>query len=174
MVITLFYYNGYTQQPTLTCLGTLGGDESEATGISSDGSIIVGWSYDDSSIYRAFKWTANNGMQDVGAGDWSKASAVSSDGLVIIVNISPVAYRWTQTGGLENLGNLGGNSNGANDVSSDGSVIVGFSHNSAGDPYAFRWVNGIGMEQIGTFYSFAQGVSGDGSTVTGFETGSAG
>ena len=219
MVITLFYSNGYAQQPTLTWLGTLGGsnseaqsvsddgsvvvgvsnnsngsyrafkwtaangmqdigtlggDESEATGISSDGSIIVGWAYNDSSIYRAFKWTASNGMQDFGAGDWSKASAVSSDGLVIIVNISPVAYRWTQTGGLENLGNLGTNSSGANAVSSNGSVIVGYSYNASNDPYAFRWVDGIGMEQIGTFYSFAQGVSGDGSTVTGFETGSAG
>lgn len=219
MVMTLLYYNGYAQQPTLTWLGTLGGNkseaqsvsddgsvvagrsnngsgsyrafiwtaangmqdmgtlggnESEATGISSDGSVIVGWSYDASSIYRAFKWTLSNGMQDFGAGDWSKASGVSSDGLVITVNISPMAYRWTLSGGLQNLGSLGGNNTGANAVSSNGSVIVGYSHNASNDPYAFRWVDGIGIEQIGTYYSFAQGVSGDGSTVTGFETGSAG
>ena len=155
-------------------LGTLGGDWSEATDISADGSVIVGWSYDANGIYRAFKWTAATGMQDFGAGDWSKASAVSSDGSEIIVNISPIAYRWTLSGGLEDLGNLGGNSTGANDVSSDGSIIVGSSNNSAGDPYAFRWVEGNGMEQIGTFYSFALAVSGDGLTVTGFETGSAG
>jgi len=49
-----------------------------------------------------------------------------------------------------------------------------FSYVSAGDPYAFRWVDGVGMEQIGTFYSFARGISGDGNTITGFETGSAG
>jgi len=219
IVMTLLYYNGYAQQPTLTWLGTLGGSrseahcisddgsvvagrsnnvsgsyrafnwtaangmqdmgtlggtESEATGISSDGSIIVGFSSDASSIYRAFKWNITDGMQDLGTGDFSKASAVSSDGSVIIVNISPVAYRWTLSGGLENLGNLGGNSTGANDVSADGSVIVGYSHNSAGDPYAFRWVQGSGMVNIGAYYSFADGVSGDGSTVTGFETGSAG
>ncbi len=219
MVMTLLYYNGYAQQPTLTWLGTLGGshseavcisddgsvitgrsdngngsyrafiwtatdgmqdigtlggDESEAAGISSDGSIIVGWSYDASSIYRAFKWTVNDGIQDFGAGEWSKATGVSADGLVIIVNVSPMAYRWTLSGGLENLGNLGGNSTGANDVSADGSVIVGYSNNNAGDPYAFRWVQGSGMVNIGTYYSFADGVSGDGSTVTGFETGSAG
>jgi probable HAF family extracellular repeat protein len=156
-------------------MGTLGGDESGATGISSDGSIIVGWSYDSSAIYRAFKWTASYGMQDFGAGEWSQASGVSSDGSVIIVNISPMAYRWTLSGGLENLGNLGGvNSTSASAVSSDGSVIVGSSYNSAGDPYAFRWIEGTGMQQIGTYYSFARGVSGDGSTVTGFETGSAG
>jgi probable HAF family extracellular repeat protein len=155
-------------------MGTLGGTESEATGISSDGSVVVGWSYDANSIYRAFKWTASNGMQDFGAGDWSKAKGVSADGSVIIVNISPVAYRWTLSGGLENLGNLGGTSTGANDVSADGSVIVGYSNNGAGDPYAFRWIQGFGMVNIGAYYSFADGVSGDGSTVTGFETGSAG
>jgi probable HAF family extracellular repeat protein len=219
MVMTLLYCNGYAQQPTLTWLGTLGGskseaqgvsddgsvvvgvssksngsyrafkwtaangmqdmgtlggDESEATGISSDGSVIVGWSYDGSSIYRAFKWNVTDGMQDFGAGEWSKATAVSKDGLVIIFNISPVAYRWTLSGGLQNLGNLGTNNSGANAISSNGSIIVGYSYNTSNDPYAFRWVNGIGMEQIGTYYSFAQGVSGDGSTVTGFETGSAG
>ena len=155
-------------------LGTLGGDWSEATDVSADGSVIVGWSYDSNNIYRVFKWTAGSGMQDLGAGDWSKAYAVSADGSVIIVNISPIAYRWTLSGGFEDLGNLGGNSTGASDVSSDGSVITGSSNNSSGDPYAFRWVDGVGMEQIGTFYSFARGISGDGNTVTGSETGSAG
>jgi len=155
-------------------LGTLGGDWSEANDVSADGSVIVGWSYDANGIYRVFKWTAGSGMQDLGAGDWSTAYAVSADGSVIIVNISPIAYRWTLSGGLEDLGNLGGNSTGASDVSSDGSVITGSSDNISGDPYAFRWVDGVGMEQIGTFYSFARGISGDGNTVTGSETGSAG
>ncbi len=155
-------------------LRTLGGNQSEATGVSSDGSIIVGWSYDSSSIFRAFKWTVADSMKDFGAGEWSKASGVSADGSVITVNSNGVAYRWTLSGGLVNLGNLGGTSTGASVVSANGSVIVGFSNNNAGDPYAFRWIEGTGMEQIGTFYSFADGVSGDGLTVTGFETGSAG
>ena len=219
MVITLLYYNGYAQQPTLTWLGTLGGYKSEAYGISDDGMVVTGYAMDPSGnpfafrwtaangmislgtlggtsstaagissdgntivgladestdIYRAFKWTEADGMQDLGAGNYSKASAVSSDGSVIIVNISPVAYRWTLSGGLEDLGNLGGSSTGASDVSADGSVIVGYSNNSAGDPYAFRWVQGSGMVNIGAYYSFALGVSGDGSTVTGSETGVAG
>ena len=155
-------------------LGTLGGDWSEATDVSADGLVIVGWSYDTNGIYRAFKWTAAAGMQDLGTGDYSKAKGVSTDGLVIIVNISPVAYRWTLSGGLEDLGNLGGTSTGANDISADGSVIVGYSNIASGDPYAFRWDQGSGIVNIGAYYSFADGVSGDGSTVTGFETGSAG
>ena len=155
-------------------LGTLGGDGSEAADISADGTVIVGWSSDANGIYRAFKWTASTGMQDLGAGDYSKAYGISADGSVIILDIYPIAYRWSQAGGLLDLGTLGGASSSASDISSDGSTITGFSYNSLNDPYAFRWVDGIGMEQIGTYYSFARGISGDGNTVTGFETGSAG
>jgi len=155
-------------------LGTLGGDWIEATDVSADGSVIVGWSYDSSGIYRAFKWTSTTGMQDLGVGDYSKATAVSEDGLAITVNVNSMAYRWTASGGLQNLGNLGGTSTEGSDISADGSVIGGFSNDSTGDPYAFRWSSTGGMIQIGTFYSFALGLSGNGSTVTGFETGSAG
>ncbi len=164
----------WTLATGLQDLGTLGGDGSEATDVSADGSVIVGWSDDNNSIYRAFKWTAATGMQDLGAGDYSKAYGISNDGSAIIVDIYPSAYRWTQSGGLQNLGTLGGASSSASDISADGSKICGVSYVSAGDPYAFRWVAGVGMEQIGTFYSFARGISGDGNTVAGFETGSAG
>ena len=219
MMVTLLYYNGYAQQPTLIWfgtfggnssearavsvngsvvvgvaddsngnprafrwtlatgiqdLGTLGGDGSEATDVSADGTVIVGWSSDASGIYRAFRWTESTGMQDLGVGDYSKAYGVSADGVAIIVDIYPNAYRWTQAGGLQNLGTLGGASSSASDISADGSKICGSSYVSAGDPYAFRWVDGVGMEQIGTFYSFARGISGNGNTITGFETGSAG
>ncbi len=164
----------WTMATGIIDLGTLGGDWSEATDVSADGSVIVGWSYDANNIYRAFKWTASTGMQDLGAGDYSKAYGVSADGSAIIVDIYPSAYRWTQAGGLENLGTLGGASSTASDISADGSFICGSSYVSAGDPYAFRWNEGTGIEQIGTFYSFAFGISGDGNTITGFETGSAG
>lgn len=155
-------------------LGTLGGDWSEATDVSADGSVIVGWSYDANNIYRAFKWTEATGMQDLNVGNYSKAYGVSADGLKIIIDIYPNAYRWTQAGGLQNLGTLGGSSSMAGDISADGTYICGTSYVSAGDPYAFRWKEGVGMEQIGIFYSFAKGISDDGNTVTGFETGSAG
>jgi probable HAF family extracellular repeat protein len=155
-------------------LGTLGGDWSEATDISADGSIIVGWSYDGDSIYRAFKWTESDGTQDIGAGDWSKAYAISNDGSAVVIDIQPIAYRWTQTDGLEDLGTLGGSTSMASDISADGSYICGTSYDSSGNPYAFRWAKGVGMEQIGSYYSFPSGISGDGLTIAGDETGSAG
>jgi len=164
----------WTIQTGIQDLGTLGGNWSEATDVSADGNVIVGWSYDSNNIYRAFKWTETTGMQDLGAGDYSKAYSISDDGLAIIIDLYPIAYRWTQAGGLVDLGTLGGSSSSAADISADGSVICGYSYVSAGDPYAFRWVEGVGMEQIGTFYSFARGISADGNTITGFETGSAG
>ncbi len=156
-------------------LGTLGGNQSIANAVSADDSIVVGWSRDANDIKRAFKWTAATGMQDLGAGDWTEAVAISADGSVVVVNngMDGLAYRWT-SGGMESLGTLGGNQTIAYDVSADGSVIVGTSYVSTGDPYAFRWVSGSGIQQIGTFYSFARGVSADGNTVTGSETGAAG
>ncbi len=156
-------------------LGTLGGSQSIANAVSDDGSIVVGWSRDANDIKRAFKWTEATGMQDLGAGDWTEAVAISADGSAVVVNngMDGFAYRST-SGGMENLGTLGGNQTIAYDISADGSVVVGFSYVSAGDPYAFRWISGSGIQQIGTYYSFARGVSADGNTVTGSETGAAG
>ena len=164
----------WTEATGIQDLGTLGGVWSEATDISADGSVIVGWSYDANDIYRAFKWTAASGMQDLGAGDYSKAYGISGDGSVIIIDIYPGTYRLTQATGLQDLGTLGGSWASSSDISFDGSFISGSSYNSSGDPYAFRWVEGVGMEQIGTYYSFGRGISADGNTITGFETGSAG
>ncbi len=159
---------------TMQDLGTLGGSQSVATGVSGDGSVIVGWSRDQDDDRRAFKWTSADGMQDLGTGKYTEAVAVSFDGSVIVVNngMDGHAYRWTSSG-LVDLGTLGGAQSTAYDISSDGSVIVGFSYDEAGNPYAFRWT-ADSLQKIGTFYSFARGVSGDGNTVTGSETGAAG
>jgi probable HAF family extracellular repeat protein len=157
-------------------LGTLGGSKSKALALSADGSVIVGSSDNSDGVRRAFKWTEANGMQDLGVSDYSEAVAVSDDGSIIVYNdgMDGLAYRWTSSGGSINLGTLGGNSTTATDISSDGSVIVGYSYDSTNNPYAFRWVSESGMEKIGTYYSFARAVSGDGNTVTGSETGAAG
>jgi probable HAF family extracellular repeat protein len=71
---------------------------------------------------------------------------------------------------MEDLGTLGGGESGASDVSADGSVVVGWAHNAAGQKRAFRWTAAGGMQDLGTLgggESWATGVSADGSVVVG-------
>ena len=63
-VLSLIATAGWSQ--SLTWLGTLGGRESEARGVSADGAVVVGWAYNAAGQRRAFRWTASGGMQDLG------------------------------------------------------------------------------------------------------------
>jgi probable HAF family extracellular repeat protein len=75
-------------------LGTLvPGGASYAYGVSADGSVVVGWTQNDSNKRRAFRWTAQGGMQDLnqlyatllqdGSELWG-ATAISPDGRYIV------------------------------------------------------------------------------------------
>jgi probable HAF family extracellular repeat protein len=170
-------------------LGTLPGggqgtptEYSEATGVTPDGTVIVGRS-NSSEGTRAFRWTANGGMVSLGVlpgTTWSFATAVSLDGLVIVGTsvvyssndpAGVLAFRWTQATGMVPLGTLqGGVGSWATAVNADGSVIVGNS-NVNGSNRAFRWTAADGMQDLGTLGSdqtaSATAVSGDGLTILG-------
>ena len=83
---------------------------------------------------------------------------------------------WSQS--LTWLGTLpGGNRSEAWGVSADGSVVVGWDQNAAGEGRAFRWTASGGMQNLGTLggkRSFAFGVSADGAVVVGYATNAAG
>jgi probable HAF family extracellular repeat protein len=74
-------------------LGTLGGDYSEAYGVSADGSVVVGRARNAAGDWRAFRWTAAGGMEDLnttyaslltpGSELW-EARAISPDGRYIV------------------------------------------------------------------------------------------
>jgi probable HAF family extracellular repeat protein len=163
-----------------------------ATGVNADGTVAVGASVAaDVTNTIAYRWTATGGMATLGtlAGDDnSRALGVSGDGKVAVgfsVNAASFrttfvtanhAFRWTQTGGMVNLGALAGdNSSQANATSFDGGVVVGTSSNSdLTHPHVegWRWTQAGGLVGMGFFAnggvsSTATGVSSDGSVIVG-------
>lgn len=181
---------------TITDLGTLGGNSGYARGCSADGAIVVGYAQRpfDTTIfdYRngAFRWTEAGGMVDLGnmpaegarpEGHSAAALACSSDGNVIVGEYfydagSFGAFRWTEAGGMIDLGNLGYVASvSALAVSADGNVVVGRAQPSSGaQSHAWRWTEAGGMVDLGAFSSFAAAqyseataVSDDGSVVIG-------
>jgi probable HAF family extracellular repeat protein len=46
-------------------LGTLGGLRSSAYGVSADGAVVVGSAQNAAGQWRAFRWTALDGMEDL-------------------------------------------------------------------------------------------------------------
>ncbi len=162
---------------------------SYATGVSADGSVVVGSGSSDSGG-QAFRWTESGGM--VGLGDLpggyfvSNANGVSADGSVIVGKGESAsggeAFRWTESGGMVGLGDLPGGyfSSNALDVSADGSVVVGVSYSTFGDE-AFLWTELDGMQNLrdllvaagvsgldGWILRSATAISADGRTIVGY------
>jgi probable HAF family extracellular repeat protein len=66
---------------------------SEAFGVSADGAVVVGWALNAAGFYRAFRWTASGGMEDLNTTYASlltngsvlgEARAISPDGRYIV------------------------------------------------------------------------------------------
>jgi probable HAF family extracellular repeat protein len=58
-----------------------------ATGVSSDGEVVVGSARNGCTFARAFRWTESTGMVDLGSsveGRTSLATGVSADGMVVV------------------------------------------------------------------------------------------
>jgi hypothetical protein len=151
---------------------------SEATGISGDGSTVVGRSRDLQSDYlgEAFRWTESGGMQGLGylrpGGTFSRANGISRDGTTI-VGVSQSSgpgnptegFVWTESTGMQALpGLVPGGSFEPRAVNADGSVVVGqYGH-------AVRWAGGPVQDLgtlPGTLYSVANAVSDDGAVLGG-------
>lgn len=167
-----------------------GGDlfSSIATGVSANGSVVVG-SGRSASGPEAFCWTSGAGMTGLGdlpGGPFlSMAHSVSADGSVIVGRASSdagygmeEAFRW-ENGVMVGLGGLSGTDwrSYAYDVSADGTVIVGNCGfgSSQSDMEAFRWESGV-MTGLGHLpgghgpSSNAFGISSDGSVIVGYST----
>ena len=131
--VWLMLSGGWAQR--LVWLGQLpGGLESEALGVSADGTVVVGTARNSDGFPRAFRWTAATGMRDLGTlgGFLSRGTAVSADGQTIVGYSSNdrnqlLAFRW-RNGQMTALGTLSSVVWGeAYGVSADGTVISGHS-----------------------------------------------
>jgi len=175
----------WTQSDGMVGLGYLpdGGPGSSASGVSADGSIVVGDCMLGFEGNEAFRWTQSDGMVGLGYlsdGDYmSYAFDVSADGSTVVGSSGGIdvfqAFRWTQSDGMVGLGYLhdGDYRSVANGVSADGSVVVGYSTSSSSRyAEAFRWTESDKMVGLGFLAdsneSVALDVSGDGSTVVGY------
>ncbi len=157
--------------------------------MSDDGRIIVGRTRNPDAVLgmEAFRWTSETGMVGLGS-ETSAANGVSGDGLVIVgsgrmimdngqINFDQQAFRWTESSGVEFLGDLPGGEvlSTALAASFTGDVIVGFSEGERGIE-AVRWVDGGAPEGLGdlpggNFSSSAADVSFDGARIVGISAG---
>ncbi len=108
----------------------------------------------------------------------SGANDISPEGSVVVGSAPHAgfgdfeAFRWTEQTGLVGLGRLvAWGISKARATSSDGEVVVGWSHSAQG-PEAFRWTEQTGMVGLGDlpggkFNSMAFGVSWDGRVIVG-------
>jgi uncharacterized membrane protein len=141
-----------------------------ATGISSDGSIVVGYAYGGvADDYLSFRWTREGGFELGGPGS---PLAVSANGLVSVgLQTNQRAARWASQGEAIELESFPGETlSVAYAVDAVGSVIVGGSW-SATVTIAVRWTEGGATQRFdplsGDIYAAFYGTNADGSIAVG-------
>lgn len=132
----------------------LGGPQTDALAVSADGLTVVGRAQTITGAWRAFRWTALDGMVDLGP-QTETARAVSADGSVIVgtgtFGGTSQAFRWTAGGGAQPLGTAGHTWSEGSGVSADGSLVVGRFVDPQANPEMpefsrpFRWTAASGF-----------------------------
>ena len=157
---------------TVQDLGTLGGTESRAYGISPNGKV-VGWTKMSDNAQHAFLYS-NGSMQDLGTlgGRTSTAYGVNNLGQVVgesddTPNQPPNqgsqhAFLYSE-GLMQNLGTLGGDNSIANGINNNGQV-VGRAKLPNHVALPFVWENGL-MQGLGTNPGEATGINSRGEVV---------
>lgn len=150
--------------------------ESTATGLSADGSVVVGFTYNAASVARGFLWSKETGTFDLSSDPdlYFSCDGVSGNGRVafgtyLAPNEHYQPYFWSAETGLQPL-HISGYSQGyAGGSSHDGNVIVGYVGFDGINNFACRWVTRGDVELLdpGATNSYATGVTPDGSFVIG-------
>jgi len=169
---------GYNRKANFEHLGfrwTVGGGMEdlpmyEVADVSGDGTLMVGMN----TWRTASGQTGSFGF--LGGNNYTSALGVSGNGQVVVgfsetsPNRYAHAFRWTATGGIQDLGVTNGTESDARGVSGNGLTIVGEARDGGGFWRAFRWTASIGMRDIGTLggpMSAAYDASYDGAVIVG-------
>lgn len=152
---------------------------SNANDVSSNGSVVVGSGVGSSGGSQAFRWTLSDGIHEIGSSNlfvFATGNAVSGDGSTIVGNgalslSQYVGYHWTAANGFTLISDGTGAGFDANDVSFNGTYVVGTRHDF-GSREAYRWTQAGGFELLGDLAggaqeSFAYAISSDGTVVVG-------
>ena len=201
MLITLGTLTGmFFSAPAFDLISDPGAASTYASAISGDGKVVVGQAQlvGDGPPIEAYRWAkaAVGGVFELigdfpGGLHFGSAEGVDRRGETVVgvgwrglkgaeTPANPddksgiqVAFKWTRTAGLVDLGELPGGTVRAiaSDISADGSVIVGSSYDARDDFVAYLLADGV-FAVLGAFpaarpRSDARAVSADGSVVVG-------
>jgi uncharacterized membrane protein len=188
----------WTAQNGVTSLGsTVTGRSTRANGTNADGRVVVGWQDALSGARQGCVW--NNGVQTLiaqGSSPMGEAGACSADGSVVVGGGTSSnafqAWRWTQAGGVQNIGPapVSGWRGSSTSISGDGGTIVGFYRPwpaPATFGRGFIWTAQDGMRDLtdlaieegiaipsGLTLALPLAISKDGRTVVGLASGGSG
>ncbi len=151
-----------TQNVEVTDLGTLGGTGVHvAQGVNELGHI-AGTSTDGVGNLRAFYWTPEGGMVDLGTtgGDSSWGGDINEQDMIVgrSQNASGIteAFTWTPTGGMQGLGTFGGLFSAAFGVN-NGEWVVGWYIPVGRGVQSFLWHATGGYQELPTLGSLIFG-----------------
>lgn len=153
----------WTQSTGMQDLGTLGGCCSDAFAIS-ERSQVVGWSETANGTGEAFSWTQSAGMRPLSNGNGrfnlTLAYAVNKNGFiagagdVVSSALTQHALMWAPSGGVTDLGSLGGIDSVALGINA-ANLIVGWSLTATGATHPFLWSRTTGMQDLGVLSGFS-------------------
>jgi probable HAF family extracellular repeat protein len=164
--------------------GPAQGYSSITRAVSPDGDVVVGEARNSNGEGRAFRWTAQTGMFDLGTlgGAHSAARFIGPDGAVageswLSSSGGFHAFHWTPETGMVDVGTLGGTDSEALGFTPDG-ALIGVSRVPTGESRIFRWTQADGIRDIGTLgglytvASYRDTVTPDGAVIGNSETAS--
>ncbi|WP_170976867.1 PKD domain-containing protein [Massilia sp. HP4] len=148
-------YHGFlwTRATGMVDIHTNDSDDSSPVGISARGHVAGNYHYDGPD-WRGYVWTPRDGMRDLNPGGvetsaWAMSASGQVTGSIGSFETGRRAMTWTRSGGLVDLGTLGGDTSGANRANNHGQV-VGYAATAANGFRAFAWTARDGMVDLNT------------------------